>query len=86
MMLDDFQNISSDAHAAQSILDNDIFNKCFESMNEEILAQIVATPMEASSERERLYLMFKGGQLFVQQFAAKINENNRVLQIQPDVE
>jgi hypothetical protein len=55
-------------------------------MNEEILAQIVATPMEASSERERLYLMFKGGQLFVQQFAAKINENNRVLQIQPDVE
>tara|TARA_R100001443_G_scaffold108702_4_gene119528 strand:+ start:1613 stop:1747 length:135 start_codon:yes stop_codon:yes gene_type:complete len=31
------------------------------------------TPAEAEQERERLYLMYKSGQMFVQQFAQLIN-------------
>jgi len=36
--------------------------------------QILASPPEASEERERLYAMYKAGQVFVQQFAGLINK------------
>ena len=65
--------IATDASAAKQLLDSDVFNKCFETMNAQIMDQIVNTPIEASDERERLYMMFKGGQVFVQQFAGLIN-------------
>lgn len=38
-----------------------------------IVDQILQTPAEAEKERERLYSMFKAGQMFVQQFAQLIN-------------
>jgi len=42
-------------------------------MNRQIIEQIMASPPEAEKERERLYSMFKAGQMFVQQFAGLIN-------------
>jgi hypothetical protein len=42
-------------------------------MNQGIVDQILQTPPEAKEERERLYMMFKSGQMFVQQFATLIN-------------
>ena len=66
--------LRASADNATSVLHNPSFNLAFERMNTQILEQIVATPLEASEERERLYTMFKSGQLFVQQFAQMINE------------
>ena len=42
-------------------------------MNQQIIDGILATPQESVEERERLYALYKGGQMFVQQFAAMIN-------------
>jgi hypothetical protein len=50
-----------------------IFNEAFQMMNQGIVEQIIQTPAEATVERERLYSMYKSGQLFVQQFATLIN-------------
>jgi hypothetical protein len=49
-----------------------------------LIQQIVATPPEANEERERLYMMFKAGQMFVQQLAGLIN--NYELANQQEVE
>lgn len=74
--------LAAQADAARELLQNPVFNRAFESMNEQIMAQILATPAEASEERERLYTMHKAGQLFVQQFAGIIN--NYELKTQPE--
>ena len=69
----DFQEIANDAIAATEMLHSEVFNKAFEEMNRQIIEQIMASPPEAEKERERLYSMFKAGQIFVQQFAGLIN-------------
>jgi len=69
----DFQEVANDAIAATEMLHSEVFNKAFEEMNRQIIEQIMATPPEAEKERERLYSMFKAGQMFVQQFAGLIN-------------
>jgi len=53
-------------------------------MNANIMDQILASPPEDNAERERLYSMFKAGQMFVQQFAGLIN--NYELKTQQHVE
>ena len=68
-------DIATSANAARQMLESAVFNEAFESMNQSIIDQIVTTPPEAADERERLYAMFKAGQLFVQQFAALINQH-----------
>lgn len=75
-------DVAAQADAAKDLLKNEVFNAAFEMMNEQIMGQILATPAEASEERERLYTMYKAGQLFVQQFAGIIN--NYELKIQPE--
>ena len=77
----DLGDIESKAYAASAMLDNSVFNEAFAMMNNQLVEQIIATPPEASEERERLYMMFKAGQMFVQQFAAMIN--NLELRKQP---
>jgi len=66
--------MAADANAATELLGSDVFNKAFEQMNMQIVEQILATPPEADAERERLYNMFKAGQVFVQQLGAMINQ------------
>ncbi len=61
------------ADSASAMLNSQVFNEAFEMMNKSIVDQILQTPPEAEKERERLYAMFKAGQMFVQQFAALIN-------------
>jgi len=61
------------ANAAVDALNSDVFNKAFATMNSNIIDQILCTPMEAAAERERLYAMYKAGQMFVQQFAGFIS-------------
>ena len=61
------------ADAASAMLNSEVFNQAFSSMNQGIVDQILQTPPEANEERERLYMMFKSGQMFVQQFATLIN-------------
>lgn len=61
------------ADSASAMLNSQVFNEAFEMMNKSIVDQILQTPPEAEKERERLYMMFKAGQMFVQQFAALIN-------------
>jgi adenylylsulfate kinase-like enzyme len=80
---EDIGDITAQAEAAKALLQNPVFNAAFENMNEQIMGQILATPVEASEERERLYTMYKAGQLFVQQFAGIIN--NYELAKQPEV-
>lgn len=75
-------DMAAQAEAAKELLQNPVFNRAFENMNEQIMGQILATPVEAIEERERLYTMYKAGQLFVQQFAGIIN--NYELKIQPE--
>ncbi len=66
-------DMASTAEAAKEMLNSAVFNRAFEDMNRSIMDQILATPPEADAERERLYAMFKAGQMFVQQFAGLIN-------------
>ena len=80
---EDIGDITAQAEAAKALLQNPVFNAAFENMNEQIMCQILATPVEASEERERLYTKYKAGQLFVQQFAGIIN--NYELAKQPEV-
>lgn len=67
------ENIESDANLASSTLNNEIFNKAFVQMNQQIVDRLLATPEESTSERERLYALYKGGQMFVSQFVSMIN-------------
>lgn len=67
------ENIESDANLASSTLNNEVFNKAFVQMNQQIVDRLLATPEESTSERERLYALYKGGQMFVSQFVAMIN-------------
>lgn len=69
----DMGQMASEAEAAQNMLDSEVFNQCFRLMNAQVMEQILATPPEAAEERERLYNMYKAGQMFVQQFAGLIN-------------
>ncbi len=61
------------ADAASAMMESQVFNEAFQMMNQGIVDQILQTPPEAERERERLYAMFKAGQMFVQQFATLIN-------------
>lgn len=67
-------DIATEANAAQEMLNSAVFNKAFERMNQQLVDQILTTPPEADAERERLYSMFKAGQVFVQQLAGMINQ------------
>jgi hypothetical protein len=67
-------DIATEANAAQEMLNSAVFNKAFERMNQQLVDQILTTPPEADAERERLYCMFKAGQVFVQQLAGMINQ------------
>jgi len=70
---EDINEIATKANAAQMAISSPIFNEAFQMMNQGIVEQIIQTPAEATVERERLYSMYKSGQLFVQQFATLIN-------------
>lgn len=65
--------LESKAAAASQMLNSQVFNEAFQSMNQGIIDQILQTPTESTEERERLYNMYKAGQLFVQQFISLIN-------------
>ena len=65
--------VQREAEAAAAMLNSEVFNIAFQNMNRQIIDQILTSPPEASEERERLYSMFKAGQVFVQQFATMIN-------------
>jgi hypothetical protein len=80
----DLGELQAQADAARSMLDSRVFNEAFRMMNSNLIDQILGTPPEADAERERLYHMFKAGQLFVQQFATMIN--NLELRKQPSEE
>lgn len=69
----ELQEMQGKADQAQALLNSQVFNEAFQMMNQGITEQILSTPPEAKEERERLYSMFKSGQMFVQQFAQLIN-------------
>ena len=78
----DIGQMATDANAAKSMLDNKVFNQAFVEMNNLIMEQLLATPLEAHEERERLYNMYKAGQMYVQQFKVLINRYEMVKQQQ----
>ena len=69
----ELHELQAKADASSAMLNSEVFNQAFSSMNQGIVDQILQTPPEANEERERLYSMFKAGQMFVQQFATLIN-------------
>lgn len=69
----EMHELQGKADAASAMLNSKVFNEAFQMMNQGIVDQILQTPAEAPEERERLYAMFKAGQMFVQQFATLIN-------------
>jgi hypothetical protein len=69
----EMHELQSKADAASAMMNSQVFNEAFQMMNQGIVDQMLQTPAEAPAERERLYAMFKAGQLFVQQFATLIN-------------
>ena len=69
----ELHELQGKADAASAMLNSAVFNEAFQMMNQGVVDQILATPPEAPEERERLYAMFKAGQMFVQQFATFIN-------------
>ncbi len=69
----ELHELQGKADAASAMLNSAVFNEAFQLMNQGIVDQILQTPAEAPGERERLYAMFKAGQMFVQQFATLIN-------------
>ena len=81
---DNMVEMAEQAASAKQMLDNNSFNAAFDALNSSLVQQIIATPPEASEERERLYMMFKAGQMFVQQLAGLIN--NYELANQQEVE
>ena len=76
----DLGQAATDADAAKNMLESEVFNKAFMQMNSQLMDQILATPLEAAEERERLYNMYKAGQLFVQQLAGLINNYELAIQ------
>ena len=78
----DIGQMATDANAAKTMLDNKVFNQAFVEMNNLIMEQLLATPLEAHEERERLYNMYKAGQMYVQQFKVLINRYEMVKQQQ----
>ena len=69
----EMHELQGKADAASAMMNAQVFNEAFQMMNQGIVDQILQTPAEAPEERERLYAMFKAGQMFVQQFATLIN-------------
>jgi len=69
----ELNEVQAKADQAQAMMNSQVFNEAFQMMNQGIVDQILQTPAEAQEERERLYSMFKSGQMFVQQFAQLIN-------------
>ena len=69
----EMHEIQGKADAANAMMNSAVFNEAFQMMNQGIVEQIIQTPAEATVERERLYSMYKAGQMFVQQFATLIN-------------
>jgi|TARA_B100001094_G_scaffold327598_1_gene386179 hypothetical protein len=69
----ELNEVQAKADQAQAMMNSQVFNEAFQMMNQGIVDQILQTPAEADTERERLYSMFKAGQMFVQQFAQLIN-------------
>ena len=78
----DIGQMATDANAAKTMLENKVFNQAFVEMNNLIMEQLLATPLEAHEERERLYNMYKAGQMYVQQFKVLINRYEMVKQQQ----
>ena len=76
--------LQAEADQAAALLENEVFNKAFQSMNQNNMDQILTSSPDDKEGRERLYLMFQCGQLFVQQFAAMIN-NTRLIN-QPTID
>lgn len=69
----DLGELATTAEEAKRLLSSNVFNEAFDAMNRSLVEQILATPPEADAQRERLYAMFKAGQMFVQQLAGLIN-------------
>ena len=69
----EMHEIQGMADAANAMMNSAVFNEAFTMMNQGIVDQILQTPVDAPAERERLFSMFKAGQMFVQQFATLIN-------------
>jgi|TARA_R100000541_G_scaffold32621_1_gene41349 hypothetical protein len=67
------------ADSAVQQLESTAFNTAFEELNASLVQQILATPPDQAEERERLYMMFKAGQMFVQQLAGLVNNYNLAL-------
>lgn len=80
----DFHEVKRQADAAAAMLNSEVFNKAFQMMNQQMIDQLLTSPPEAKEERERLYMMFKAGQVFVQQFATLINNLELRKQPQPN--
>lgn len=72
----DMGDLATKAQAASDMMNSAVFNEAFQLMNQNIVNQIIQSPAEAVEERERLYAMYKSGQLFVQQFLSIINDLN----------
>jgi hypothetical protein len=72
----DMGDLATKAQAASDMMNSAVFNEAFQLMNQNIVNQIIQSPAEAVEERERLYSMYKSGQLFVQQFLSIINDLN----------
>ena len=58
-------DLATEANAATEMLGSVVFNKAFETMNAQIVDQILATPPEADAEREVsfTYISFQGGRM-----------------------
>jgi len=69
----EMNELQSKADAAIAMLNSEVFNEAFTMMNQQLVDQMLQSPPEAEKERERLYAMYKAGQMFVQQFAQLIN-------------
>ena len=69
----EIHELQGKADAAIAMMNSQVFNEAFQMLNQGIVDQMLQTPAEAPEERERLYAMFKAGQMFVQQFASIIN-------------
>jgi hypothetical protein len=80
----DFHELKRKADAAAAMLNSEVFNTAFRMMNQQLIDQMLNSPPEAKEERERLYMMFKAGQVFVQQFATLINNLELRKQPQPN--
>ena len=60
----EMHEIQGKADAANAMMNSAVFNEAFTMMNQGIVDQILQTPVDAPAERERLFSMFKAGQMF----------------------